>query len=69
LPVLIGAAAVALSVAGVVAAVADESVALEVPVVVELAVSVLELQELRASKQAASAGRVERSIVLLEKEW
>jgi hypothetical protein len=56
-----------LSVAGavVVAAVADESpVALEVPVVVELAVSVLELHELRASKQAAKAGRVERSIVL-----
>jgi hypothetical protein len=54
-----------LSVAAGVAAVADESpVAVEVPVVVELAVSVLELHELRASRQAARAGRVERSIVL-----
>jgi hypothetical protein len=49
----------------VVAAVADESaVVVEVPVVVEVAVSVLELHELRASRQAARAGRVERSIFL-----
>jgi hypothetical protein len=61
-----GAAAIALLSVGVaVEAMADESpLAVEVPVVVEVAVSVLELHELRASRQAARAGRVERSIVL-----